>query len=86
MNNQNLKVFKWILIFWTIFGTTCSLLVVIFSQTVADELFKQYYSNNTKLSNSDNKPVDEKDRKDSFKKIFTLIILIAGTMDGKFSF
>jgi hypothetical protein len=41
---------------------------------------------NTKFSNSDNKPVDEKDRKEFFKKIFTLIILIAGAMDGKFSF
>jgi uncharacterized membrane protein YdjX (TVP38/TMEM64 family) len=86
MNNQNLKVFKWVLVFWTIFGTTCSLLAIIFSQTVAGKLFKQYYSKNTKFSNSDNKLVDEKYRKEFFKKIFTLIILISGAMDGKFSF
>ncbi len=86
MQEKNLKIFKWILIFGAIFKIVCSALIIIYNQKAAEELLKQN-SFRTLFKNGagfkSDRHMSEKEYKEKFEKTFATLLLVAGIVDGK---
>jgi hypothetical protein len=87
ISDEHFKILKWIIIFWTVFSLIISLLTILSIETMAEVFFNQHNPNNTLQLNTaykaENKPMDEKELKESSKKAFKHVIIGSAVLSGK---
>jgi anaerobic C4-dicarboxylate transporter len=86
MQEKNLKIFKYVPIFGTVFKIVCSVLIIIYSQKAAEELLKQnnyrtFIKNGARFKTD--RHMSEKELKEKFEKISATFLLVAGIVDCK---
>jgi hypothetical protein len=87
MDDKNFKWLKWLIIFWTIAKLILSIVVVVFSYAVSEEVFDMHNSNNDWIrsaAKSDDKPRDVKEIRESFINTFNIVVLVINFIDGIF--
>jgi hypothetical protein len=52
MKDKYFKLFKWIIVIWSVLMIISSILVAVLSNFIAEQWFNQYYANNTIINKS----------------------------------
>jgi hypothetical protein len=87
MEEKNFKFLKWVIILWTIAKFILSIVVVVYSRAVGEEVFEMHNENNEwvrSVAKSDDKPRDVQQIRESFINIFNIVVLVFNSVDGIF--